>query len=114
MSAGIDASLPTAQPREGSNEPPSARVRSIVDRIVHLEEERRELSADIKDIYTEAKSAGFTPAAIRILVRRELESAEKRADRIAVEGEVEMLTRSLGLFAETGLGQAALAKAGRA
>lgn len=35
------------------------RLRSIVDRIERLEQERKALGDDIKDIYSEAKSAGF-------------------------------------------------------
>ncbi len=37
------------------------RLRSIVERIERLEEERKALAGDIKDIYSEAKSAGFQP-----------------------------------------------------
>jgi hypothetical protein len=35
------------------------RLRSIIERIERLEEERKALANDIKDIYAEAKSAGF-------------------------------------------------------
>jgi len=35
------------------------RLRSIVDRIERLEEEKKALASDIRDIYHEAKSAGF-------------------------------------------------------
>ncbi|OYV70070.1 MAG: hypothetical protein B7Z67_06515 [Acidiphilium sp. 21-60-14] len=35
------------------------RLKSIVERIERLEEERKALGSDIKDIYAEAKSAGF-------------------------------------------------------
>jgi uncharacterized protein (UPF0335 family) len=35
------------------------RLRSIIERIERLEEERKSLGDDIKDIYAEAKSAGF-------------------------------------------------------
>ncbi len=35
------------------------RLRSLVERIERLEEERKALSSDIKDIYAESKSAGF-------------------------------------------------------
>ena len=38
------------------------RLRSIVDRIERLEEERKALGSDIKDIYAEAKSARLDPA----------------------------------------------------
>ncbi len=44
------------------------RLRSIVERIERLEEERRALSSDIKDIYTEGKSAGFDIKVLRQLI----------------------------------------------
>src|ERR1700722_1010930 len=45
------------------------RLRSIVDRIERLEEERKALGNDIKDIYSEAKSAGFDVKVLRQLIR---------------------------------------------
>lgn len=53
------------------------RLRSIVDRIERLEEEKKALSSDIKDIYAEAKSAGFDNKVLRELIKiRKLEPAE--------------------------------------
>lgn len=53
------------------------RLRSIVDRIERLEEERKALAGDIRDIYTEAKSAGFDAKVLRQLIRiRKSEPAE--------------------------------------
>jgi uncharacterized protein (UPF0335 family) len=53
------------------------RLRSIVDRIERLEEERKALGSDIKDIYSEAKSAGFDIKVLRQLIRiRKQEPAE--------------------------------------
>lgn len=53
------------------------RLRSIVERIERLEEERKALASDIKDIYSEAKSAGFDVKVIRQLIRiRKQEPAE--------------------------------------
>jgi uncharacterized protein (UPF0335 family) len=53
------------------------RLRSIVDRIERLEEERKALASDIKDIYSEAKSAGFDVKVLRQLIRiRKQEPAE--------------------------------------
>ena len=53
------------------------RLRSLVDRIERLEEERKALSSDIKDIYGEAKSAGFDVKVLRQLIRlRKQEPAE--------------------------------------
>lgn len=45
------------------------RLRSIVDRIERLEEERKALGSDIRDIYAEAKSAGFDIKVLRQLIR---------------------------------------------
>ena len=47
----------------------SDRLRSLVDRIERLEEERKALGSDIKDIYAEAKSAGFDVKVLRHLIR---------------------------------------------
>jgi uncharacterized protein (UPF0335 family) len=50
---------------------------SLVERIERLEEERRALGSDIKDIYAEAKSAGFDVKVLRQLIRvRGLAAAE--------------------------------------
>lgn len=45
------------------------RLRSIVERIERLEEEKKALAGDIKDIYAEAKSAGFDVKVLRQLIR---------------------------------------------
>ena len=53
------------------------RLRSIVERIERLEEERKAIGADIKDIFIEAKSVGFDVKVLRQLIRiRKLEPAE--------------------------------------
>lgn len=45
------------------------RLRKIVERIERLEEERKGLASDIRDIYAEAKSAGFDVPVIRRVIR---------------------------------------------
>lgn len=45
------------------------RLRSIVDRIERLEAEKDERTDGIKDIYQEAKSAGFDVKVIRALIK---------------------------------------------
>ena len=53
------------------------RLRSVIERIERLEEERKALAGDIKDIYAEAKSAGFDVKVIRqIISLRKKEPAE--------------------------------------
>ncbi|MFI4948198.1 MAG: DUF2312 domain-containing protein [Alphaproteobacteria bacterium] len=45
------------------------RLRSFIERIERLEEERRTLGADIKEVYAEAKGAGFDTKIMRQLIR---------------------------------------------
>jgi uncharacterized protein (UPF0335 family) len=53
------------------------RLRSLVERIERLEEERKGLGSDIKDIFAEAKSAGFDVQVLRQLITiRKKEPAE--------------------------------------
>ncbi|MBS1063418.1 DUF2312 domain-containing protein [Gluconobacter wancherniae] len=53
------------------------RLRSIIERVERLEEERKALSGDIKDIFSEAKSAGFDVKVIKQIIRlRKQEPAE--------------------------------------
>ncbi len=70
------------------------RLRSLVDRIERLEEERKALAGDIKDIYTEAKSAGFDAKVLRQLIRiRKQEPTEVEEQ----ESLLDVYRRALGM-----------------
>jgi uncharacterized protein (UPF0335 family) len=56
------------------------RLRSIIERIERLEEEKKALSSDIKDIYAESKSAGFDPKIIRKQEPADVEEQETMLD----------------------------------
>jgi len=45
------------------------RLRSFVERIERLEEEKSALAADIREVYSEAKGAGFDSKVLRQVVR---------------------------------------------
>jgi uncharacterized protein (UPF0335 family) len=45
------------------------RLRSLIERIERLEEEKRALSADIKEVYAEAKGNGFDTKIMRQVIR---------------------------------------------
>ena len=81
------------------------RLRSLVDRIERLEEERKALGSDIKDIYAEAKSAGYTPAIIRLLVKERRMDEAERQEREAL---LETYRAALGGIADLPLGVAAM------
>lgn len=70
------------------------RLRSIVERIEHLEEERKALASDIKDIYTEAKSAGFDVKVVKqIIAIRKKEPAEVEEQETLLD----LYRRALGM-----------------
>ncbi|MBE0531279.1 DUF2312 domain-containing protein [Shumkonia mesophila] len=54
------------------------RLRSIVERIEKLEEEKAAMAADIRDVYAEAKGNGFDVKTLRQVVRlRKLDAADR-------------------------------------
>ena len=70
------------------------RLRSLVERIERLEEERKALAGDIKDIYAEAKAAGFDVKVLRQIIRL------RRQDQAEVEEQESLLDlyrRALGM-----------------
>lgn len=54
------------------------RLRSFVERIEKLEEEKAALAADIRDVYAEAKGTGFDVKTLRQIVRlRKLDQTDR-------------------------------------
>ena len=54
-------------------------LKSFINRIERLEEERAALSADIKEVYSEAKGTGFDTKVMRQVIRlRKMESADRQ------------------------------------
>ncbi len=55
------------------------RLRSFVERIERLEEEKAALAADIREVYAEAKGTGFDIKTLRQIVRlRKMDSSDRR------------------------------------
>lgn len=55
----------------------AGQLRAFIERIERLEEEKKTIGDDIKDVYAEAKGTGFDTKAIRTIVRlRKKDSAE--------------------------------------
>jgi uncharacterized protein (UPF0335 family) len=70
------------------------RLRSLIERIERLEEERKALGSDIKDIFAEAKSAGFDVKVIRQLIRIR---KQEPADVEEQETLLDVYRRALGM-----------------
>ena len=72
----------------------SERLRLLIERIENRNEEKQNILDDIKDIYIEAKSAGFDTKAMKQIVRlRKKEKAEREAE----EAMVDLYKEALGL-----------------
>lgn len=62
------------------------RLRSLIERIERLEEEKKELQSDIRDMFAEAKSAGFDVKAMRAVLKlRKMNVADRDEQEILVE-----------------------------
>lgn len=62
------------------------RLRSLIERIERLEEEKSGIAADIRDIYAEAKSAGFDPKVMRAMIKlRKMNAADRDEQEFLTE-----------------------------
>lgn len=72
----------------------AGQLRSLVERIERLEEEKTALSADIREVYAEAKGHGFDTKIMRQVVRiRKLD----KADRQEMEAVLDLYLSALGM-----------------
>ena len=70
------------------------RLKSIIDRIENLEDEKKGLSEDISEIKKEAKSAGFDLKALNAVLKMRKQDADEIAQQTMV---VETYCRALGM-----------------
>ena len=73
---------------------PAAQLKAIIERIERLEEEKKALAEDIKDIYAEAKGNGFDVKILRKII------AIRKRDQEELDEEETMLEvylRALGM-----------------
>lgn len=80
-------------------------IKSIIERVERLEEEKKTLSDDIRDVYAEAKGSGYDVKALRTIVRMRKQDANERAEQEAI---IETYMHALGMLADTPLGQSAI------
>jgi uncharacterized protein (UPF0335 family) len=86
--------------REKSKDSASARfatdqLKAIIERIEHLEEEKKAISDDIRDVYAEAKGNGYDVKALRTVVRLRKQDKDERAEQEAI---LETYLHALGMI----------------
>lgn len=82
---------------------PADRLKSFVERIERVEEETKALNEDKKEIYAEAKGAGFDTAVLRQLIRDRKKDPNDLDD---FETVLATYKRALGMLSDTPLGRA--------
>lgn len=110
-----DPPPPEAYVLIGHNQPPKEmnmaevtddRLRLLIERVERLEEEKKALTDDIRDVYAEAKAVGYDAKIMRQIVRLRKMSPDDRAE---MEMLLDTYKCALGLdYSNTPLGQAAV------
>ena len=70
-------------------------LKSIIERIERLEEEKKAISDDIRDVYAESKGNGYDVKALRTIVRMRKQDTDERREEQAV---LEMYMNALGML----------------
>lgn len=79
-----------------STEPVSAaQLRSIIERIETLEEDKRAIAEQIKEVYAEAKGNGFDPKILRKIVSLRKKDLEERQEEEAM---LDLYMQALGMM----------------
>ena len=69
-------------------------LRSFIERIERLEEEKKTISDDIKDVYGELKGSGFDGKAVRTIIRLRKKEDHERQDEEAM---IQLYKDALGM-----------------
>jgi uncharacterized protein (UPF0335 family) len=81
----------TAKARFGKDQ-----LKAFVERIERLEEEKKTISDDIRDVYAESKASGFDVKALRSIVRLRKQDVNERNEQQAI---LETYMHALGMLA---------------
>lgn len=70
-------------------------LKALVERVERLEEEKKAIADDIRDVYGEAKANGFDTKALRTVVRLRKQDVNERKEQEAV---LETYMHALGML----------------
>ena len=64
----------------------AGQLRAFIERVERLEEEKKTISEDIKEVYAEMKGTGFDTKAVRTLIRlRKKDQAERQEEEAILD-----------------------------
>lgn len=85
------------------------RLRLLIERVERLEEEKKGIADDIRDVYAEAKAVGYDSKIMRQIVRLRKMKPDDRAEMEAI---LDTYKAALGMLIGTPLGDAAINRIG--
>ncbi len=90
-----DAAISKGSADNATTDSSAERLRSFIERIERLEEEKAGIAADIKEVYAEAKGTGFDVKVMRQVVRLRKMEVESRRE---LEELLDVYKRALGML----------------
>ena len=70
-------------------------LKAFIERVERLEEEKKAIADDIRDVYAEAKGSGFDVKALRAIVRLRKQDPNERKEQEAI---LETYMHALGML----------------
>jgi uncharacterized protein (UPF0335 family) len=91
----MPATAAAAQEEQPSTSFAKDQLKAIIERVERLEEEKKAIADDIKDVYAEAKANGFDVKALRTIVRLRKQDTDERKEEEAI---LETYMHALGML----------------
>lgn len=82
-------------PKAGHNSFAKDQLKAIIERVERLDEEKKAISDDIRDIFAEAKGNGYDVKALRTIIKMRKQDANERAEQETI---LETYMTALGMM----------------
>jgi uncharacterized protein (UPF0335 family) len=79
---------------EDVNPATAGQLKAFIERVERLEEEKRQIAEDVKDVYAEAKANGFDVKILRKIIALRRQDADERREQEEI---LETYMRALGM-----------------
>jgi uncharacterized protein (UPF0335 family) len=93
--AATTAATATAKDEQAAHRFAKDQLKAFVERIERLEEEKKAIADDVRDVYAEAKGNGFDVKALRAVVRLRKQDVNERKEQEAI---LETYLHALGML----------------
>ena len=93
--AAATATTAAAKDEQAAHRFAKDQLKAFVERIERLEEEKKAIADDVRDVYAEAKGNGFDVKALRVVVRMRKQDKDERAEQEAI---LETYLQALGML----------------